>query len=338
MNENILTVSDLVTLYKTESKEVKAIRELDLEVKRGETIALVGESGSGKSTLGLSILRLIEPPNEIASGKLVFHDSGEDVSILDLSLPEIRKFRWKKVSMVFQSAMNVLNPVMRIEDQFIETFEAHSIDGDYSERINHYLELAGLGPKVRRLYPHELSGGMKQRVCIALALSCEPELLIADEPTTALDVVVQKEVLLELNKLKKNLNLSIIFITHDLRVAASVADRIGIFYAGRLVELGPRERIIANPRHPYSKLLLSSIITTSTPRGKKLATLSGSPPDLSVEIKGCSFYERCPVRVDSCRTYNLDRVQVESNHFAECIRAKEELDVTTAALNAKEVS
>ena len=338
MSENILTVTDLVTLYKAESKEVRAIRDLNFEVRKGETIALVGESGSGKSTLGLSILRLIEPPNEISQGKMIFNDHDGEVSILDLSLPEIRKFRWKKISMVFQSAMNVLNPVMRIEDQFIETFEAHNIEGDYSERINHYLELAGLGSKVRRLYPHELSGGMKQRVCIALALSCEPELLIADEPTTALDVVVQKEVLLELNKLKTNLHLSIIFITHDLRVAASVADRIGIFYAGRLVELGPRERIISNPRHPYSKLLLSSIITTNTPRGKKLATLSGSPPDLSVEIKGCSFYARCPVRVDSCLSYNLERISVEKDHFAECIRAKEEIDVTTAALNAKEVN
>jgi peptide/nickel transport system ATP-binding protein len=255
------------------------------------------------------------------------------VSILELSLPEIRSFRWKKISMIFQSAMNVLDPVMRIQDQFIETFEAHSIKGNYGEKINHFLELAGLGSNVRRMYPHELSGGMKQRVCIALALSCEPELLIADEPTTALDVVVQKEVLLELNKLKRNLNLSIIFITHDLRVAASVADRIGIFYAGRIVELGPRNRIIANPRHPYSKLLLSSIITTNTERGKKLATLSGSPPDLSQNIVGCSFYERCPVRMDSCRTYNLERITVEPDHFVECLRAHEELDVTSASIN-----
>ena len=336
MSENILTVSDLVTLYKAEAKTVKAIRNLDLGVRRGETIALVGESGSGKSTLGLSILRLIEAPNEISNGKMIFHDTDGDISILDLSLPEIRKFRWKKVSMVFQSAMNVLNPIMRIEDQFIETFDAHNIGGDHSERINHYLDLAGLGPKVRRLYPHELSGGMKQRVCIALALSCEPEMLIADEPTTALDVVVQKEVLLELNNLKNNLNLSIIFITHDLRVAATVADRIGIFYAGRLVELGPKDRIITNPRHPYSKLLLSSIITTSTPRGQKLATLSGSPPDLSQTISGCSFYDRCPVRLDACRSYDLDRVTVENDHFAECIRAKEDLDVVKAALNKKE--
>ena len=338
MSENILTVSDLVTLYKAETKTVKAIRNLDLGVRRGETIALVGESGSGKSTLGLSILRLIEAPNEISNGKMIFHDTDGDISILDLSLPEIRKFRWKKVSMVFQSAMNVLNPIMRIEDQFIETFDAHNIGGDHSERINHYLDLAGLGPKVRRLYPHELSGGMKQRVCIALALSCEPEMLIADEPTTALDVVVQKEVLLELNNLKNNLNLSIIFITHDLRVAATVADRIGIFYAGRLVELGPKDRVIANPRHPYSKLLLSSIITTSTPRGQKLATLSGSPPDLSQTISGCSFYDRCPVRLDACRSYDLDRVTIENDHFAECIRAKEDLDVVKAALNKKELN
>lgn len=332
MSDDILSVSNLVTLYRAENKVVKALRSLNFNVRRGETIALVGESGSGKSTLGLSLLRLIEPPNEISEGSIVFKDSDGEISVLELSLPEIRKFRWKKISMIFQSAMNVLNPVMRIEDQFIETFEAHSIEGDYGERINHYLELAGLGSKVRRMYPHELSGGMKQRVCIALALSCEPDLLIADEPTTALDVVVQKEVLFELNKLKRTLNLSIIFITHDLRVAASVADRIGIFYAGRIVELGPRNRIIENPRHPYSKLLLSSIITTKTKRGEKLATLSGSPPDLSHEITGCSFYDRCPVRMDSCRTYDQERIMVETDHFAECIRAKEDLDVTMVAM------
>lgn len=338
MNEKVLSISDLVTIYRTETKEVKAVRDLSLEVRKGETLALVGESGSGKSTLGLSILRLIEPPNEIAKGKLVFHESNEDISILDLSLPEIREFRWKKVSMIFQSAMNVLDPVMRIEDQFIETFEAHNIEGDYNQRIDRYLEMAGLGPNVRRLYPHELSGGMKQRVCIALALSCDPELLIADEPTTALDVVVQKEVLIELNKLKKDLNLSIIFITHDLRVAASVADRIGIFYAGRLVEIGPKEQVIREPRHPYSRLLLSSVITIYTPRGKKLSILSGSPPDLSIEIKGCSFYDRCPFRTETCRTYNLERISVGMDHFVECIRANEDLDVVSATWGSKEVS
>lgn len=337
MSEVILSISKLETVYRAEGKEIKAIRNLDLDIYRGETLALVGESGSGKSTLGLSIMRLIEPPNEIVKGRMIFHGDDEDVSILDLTLPKMRMFRWKKVSMIFQSAMNVLNPIMRIEDQFMDTFEAHGIQGNYDERINHYLQLAGLGESVRRLYPHQLSGGMKQRVCIALSLSCEPELLIADEPTTALDVVVQKEILIELNKLKRELNLSIIFITHDLRVAASVADRIGTFYGGRLIEVGKKEQIIKNPRHPYTKLLLSSIITTHTPRGKKLATLEGTPPDLSQVIEGCSFYERCPVRLDGCRTYDLTPVNLENGHFAECIRAKETFDFASANVKLEEV-
>ena len=320
MKDVILSVSGLETTYKTGKKEVKALRNLYLDVKRGETLALVGESGSGKSTLGLSILRLIEPPNEISNGKIVFNDSEGDVSILDLSLPEIRKFRWKKISMIFQSAMNVLNPIARIEEQFIDTFQAHDITGDYNERINHYLEISGLGENVRKLYPHQLSGGMKQRVSIALALCCEPDLLIADEPTTALDVVVQKEVLLELNRLKQELNLSIIFITHDLRVASSIADRIGIFYAGRIIEMGKTEDVIKHPSHPYAQLLLSSIITTRTPKNSVLITLTGSPPDLSSRIIGCSFYPRCPVHDASCLTFNEEKTEVSKEHFVECIR------------------
>ena len=320
MRDVILSITGLETLYRTGKKEVKALRNLDLEVRRGETLALVGESGSGKSTLGLSILRLIENPNEISKGKIIFNDSDGDISILDLSLPEIRKFRWKKISTIFQSAMNVLNPIARIEDQFIDTFQAHEIEGDYSELINHYLEISGLGQNVRRLYPHQLSGGMKQRVNIALALSCEPDILIADEPTTALDVVVQKEVLLELNRLKNDLNLSIIFITHDLRVASAIADRIGIFYAGRIVEIGKKEDVIKHPSHPYSKLLLSSIITTKTPKNSVLITLSGSPPDLGFPIRGCSFYPRCPVHETKCLSFTEEETKVSEDHFVECIK------------------
>lgn len=317
---DILTIKNLETVYSTDTGDVKAVRSLDLNVTRGETLALVGESGSGKSTLGLSILRLLDPPNGVREGEMIFHDSEGDVSILDASLIELREFRWKKISMIFQSAMNVLNPVMRIEDQFIDTFEAHNIEGDYSERIDHYLELAGLGPKVRRLYPHELSGGMRQRVTIALALSCEPELLIADEPTTALDVVVQREILYELNRLKKELNLSIIFITHDLSVAASIADRIGIFYAGRVVELGPKKEVIENPQHPYASMLIGSILTMNTSRNAPLKSLTGVPPDLKKEITGCSFYPRCPVKEFSCTKYDLSPMYTDKNHYVECVK------------------
>lgn len=317
---DILTIKNLETVYSTDTGDVKAVRSLDLSVTRGETLALVGESGSGKSTLGLSILRLLDPPNGVREGEIIFHDHDGDISILDTSLIELREFRWKKISMIFQSAMNVLNPVMRIESQFIDTFVAHNIGGDYNERIDHYLELAGLGPKVRRLYPHELSGGMRQRVTIALALSCEPELLIADEPTTALDVVVQREILYELNRLKKELDLSIVFITHDLSVAASIADRIGIFYAGRVVELGPKSEVIGNPQHPYASMLIGSILTMKTSRNTPLKSLEGVPPDLRKEINGCSFYPRCPVKEFACTVYDLAPVFTDENHYVECVK------------------
>jgi peptide/nickel transport system ATP-binding protein len=327
VSDNILSIHNLETDYSLgNGGYVKAIRSLDLDVKRGESLALVGESGSGKSTLALSIMRLIENPNKIASGEIIFYDKDRDISVLKLGENGSRVFRWKKVAMIFQSAMNILNPVMRVENQFIDTFEAHNIQDDYSARIDKYLTIAGLGNKVRRLYPHELSGGMKQRVSIALALSCEPELLIADEPTTALDVVVQREILFELKQLKNTLKLSIIFITHDLSVAAAVADRIGIFYAGRIVEIGKKEDVIKNTAHPYAKLLLGSIVTLSTPRGKELSSLEGTPPDLSKEITGCSFYERCPSHVKQCLTYDLQPLKVGEDHYVECLRAQELLD------------
>ncbi len=325
MTGNILSIRNLETVYATDfGGKVKALRSLSVDVRRGETLALVGESGSGKSTLALSILRLIEPPNKIQGGEIIFLDSTGDSDILKMSPGKLRRFRWKKVAMIFQAAMNILNPVMRVENQFIDTFEAHGITGDYTQRIDKYLEIAGLGKNVKRLYPHELSGGMKQRVSIALALSCEPELLIADEPTTALDVVVQREILYELNELKEKLNLTIIFITHDLSVASAVADRIGIFYAGRIVEIGKRDDVIYRPAHPYPKLLLSSIVTLSSSKSRPLVSLEGVPPDLSMDIKGCSFYSRCPIRERACLSYNLDQVKVGEDHYVECIKPVKE--------------
>lgn len=320
MSEIILSIRNLNTVFHTPKGDVKAIRNLDLDVERGKVLSLVGESGSGKSTLGFSIMRLIDPPGEIVSGSMNFYGSEETVSIMDLSLPKLRAFRWKKIAMIFQSAMNVLNPVARIEDQFYDTFEAHEIKGDLSQRIDKYLNIAGLGPKVRRLYPHELSGGMKQRVSIALALSCEPELLIADEPTTALDVIVQNEILTSLLKIKDELNLTIIFITHDLSVAATIADKIGIFYAGRVVEIGSKEEVLTHPQHPYTDMLLSSMISLSTDKEEYLPVSEGFPPDLSKPIMGCSFHSRCPIGENACLSYDLSPVKISKTHFVECIK------------------
>ncbi len=320
MSEKILSIRNLNTVFHIPKGDVHAIRNLNLDVERGRILALVGESGSGKSTLGFSIMRLIELPGEIVQGSMIFNGSEDSVSIMDLSLPKLRAFRWKKIAMIFQSAMNVLNPVARIEDQFYDTFEAHDIKENLSERIDQYLSIAGLGPKVRRLYPHELSGGMKQRVSIALALSCEPELLIADEPTTALDVIVQNEILTSLSKIKEELNLTVIFITHDLSVAATIADKVGIFYAGRIVELGTKEEVLSHPQHPYTDMLLSSMISLSTDKEGYLPVSEGFPPDLSKPISGCSFYNRCPIGENACLSYDLTPVMVSKDHTVECIK------------------
>lgn len=321
--QTLLSIRGLETEFDTAKGTVKALRDVDLDLYKGETLALVGESGSGKSTLGLSIMRLIESPGKIKNGSIELRDADGNIDITSLKGGKLRRFRWKKVAMVFQSAMNVLNPVMRIEDQFIDAMEAHDfplkeIDG----RIDHYLKLAGLGTKVRKLYPHELSGGMRQRANIALALTCEPDLLIADEPTTALDVVVQKEILKSLNELKEKLGLTIIFITHDISVAAAIADRVAIFYAGRIVEIGPKEEVIRRPQHPYSKALLSSIITLDTKRGEILTALSGSPPDLRDPIEGCSFASRCPVVKPECSSYAPTESLLGTDHYVECIEKK----------------
>lgn len=321
MSSPILSIKNLNTVFHTPSGDVRAIRDLNLEVNKGEVLAIVGESGSGKSTLGFSILRLIDRPGEIVGdSSIVFHGPQGDVPILELSLPLLREFRWVNISMIFQSAMNVLNPVTRIQRQFIDTFEAHRIEGNYSERIDKYLKIAGLGKQVKRMFPHELSGGMRQRVNIALALSCEPHILIADEPTTALDVVVQKEILSAILKIKEELNLTVMFITHDLSVASSIADRLAIFYAGRPVEVGPADRILKSPQHPYTALLLSSMISLDTNRESYLKTMGGSPPDLKKAISGCSFVERCPIADDSCRTYDLSPGKADGEVYVECLK------------------
>ena len=319
MSFPILSIRKLNTVFHTPSGDVNALRDLSLEVERGEVLAIVGESGSGKSTLGFSILRLIDSPGEIVSGSITYHDKDGDVSILDLSLPKLREFRWVNISMIFQSAMNVLNPVARIERQFIDTFEAHNLGGDYQARIEKYLQIAGLGKQVKKMYPHELSGGMKQRVSIALALSCEPSVLIADEPTTALDVVVQKEILSSIIKIKEELNLTVMFITHDLSVASSIADRLAIFYAGRPVEVGSAEKLLKSPQHPYTAMLLSSMISLNTNRGAFLKTMGGTPPDLRKPIQGCSFMSRCPLAEPACGTYDLSPGKSYGEGYVECI-------------------
>lgn len=313
MNE-ILTIKNLSVVYKTSNRETKALKSINIDFKKHEIAAIVGESGSGKSTMGLAIMKLISDPGKVTSGDIIYHDD-EDINIMNISGGELRRFRWKTISMVFQASMNSLNPVMRIRDQFMDTFEAHSMKQD-DKLLDFLLEHAGLSSDVKNMYPNQLSGGMKQRVNIALALACGPKILIADEPTTALDVVVQKEILEYLVSLKNKLNLTIIFITHDISLASMVADRMFIFYDGRVIESGNTDDIIKNPLHPYTKRLLSLVIDPNSV--KTFNSNINTEKIYNKNNTGCSYYSNCPVRLDACLKYNYHEI-INNDHMVKCI-------------------
>ena len=312
----LLEVNSLRTYYFTSEGVVKAVDNVSLNLERGESLGLAGESGCGKSTFGYSILRLVPPPGRIVGGKILF--DGKD--ILRLDEESFRKeYRWKRISMVFQGAMNALNPVRRIGDQIVEAILAHdenATEEEAYERAGDLLELVGIERVRLRTYPHELSGGMKQRVVIAMALALNPDLLIADEPTTALDVVVQAQILNLLKELKNKLKMSLILITHDLSVIAEIADKVAIMYAGKIVEWGTSEQIFENPQHPYTRGLISSIPRL---RGKKsLFWIPGQPPDLINPPPGCRFHPRCPYVMDRCRREEPPMIEVEPKHYITC--------------------
>jgi peptide/nickel transport system ATP-binding protein len=269
----------------------RAVDGVDLAIHESEILGLAGESGCGKTTVANAVMQILRPPGRIAGGSILFR--GEE--LVGRSAEELRRFRWRNVSMVFQSAMNALNPVMRVGDQFVDAMRAHErIDrGRALAQAAELLDLVGIDRSRLRSYPHELSGGMRQRVIIAIALALKPELIIMDEPTTALDVVVQREILQQVEALKRDFGFAVLFITHDLSLLLEFADRIAIMYAGEIVERAPAERLATNPEHPYTQGLLESFPPLTGPM-TRLAGIPGAPPDLRNPPSGCRFHPRCP--------------------------------------------
>jgi len=286
-------VKDLTTRYQTSKGEVDALEDVNFSLDEGESIGIAGESACGKSTLGLSLIRMIQG-GKITSGKITF--DGE--SILELSESKFNQlYRWKKISMVFQGAMNSLDPVYTIKQQFVEVLKQHKYEGDSEKLILDSIHSVNLDESVLKKYPHELSGGMKQRIIIAMALLLKPKFVIADEPTTALDVLIQAQIINLLKKLKKD-GMSIMLITHDLAILSELADKIGIMYGGNMIEYGSSKDIYKNPKHPYTKGLLESIPTL---HGAKPKFIKGNPPDLLTPNKGCRFIDRCPEAMEKCK-------------------------------------
>jgi peptide/nickel transport system ATP-binding protein len=287
----VLELRGLTVEYRLADRVARAVDGVDLEIAAGEIVGLAGESGCGKSTIANAVMQILRPPAYIAGGSIIFQ--GED--LVGKSAEELRRYRWRNVSMVFQSAMNSLNPVMRVGDQFVDMMQAH-------ERISKQralttagdlLEVVGIDRRRVRAYPHQLSGGMRQRVIIAMALALRPELIILDEPTTALDVVVQREILQQIKELQHELGFSVLFITHDVSLLLELADRVAIMYAGELVETAPVATLAANPRHPYTQGLMRSFPPLHGPL-TRLTGIPGTPPDLAAPPSGCRFHPRCP--------------------------------------------
>ena len=287
-----LVVDGLTSRYDSSNGPVYAVDDVDFSLDDGESIGIAGESACGKSTLGLSIIRMLSGGK--TQGKIVFNDE----SILDVDETEFNEnYRWKKISMVFQGAMNSLDPVFTINEQFLEILKQHDFEGDSKQVIYDSINSVNLDQNVLKKYPHELSGGMKQRVVIAMALLLKPKFVIADEPTTALDVLIQAQIINLLKSLKKS-GMSFMLITHDLAVLSEIADKIGIMYGGQIIEFGSSEEIYKNPKHPYTQGLLKSIPTLN---GNKPTYIKGIPPSLLDAPTQCRFIDRCPLVVDKCK-------------------------------------
>lgn len=321
----ILSVRDLSIDYRTRRGPVRAVRDVSFDVERGETVAIIGESGSGKTTLAISLIRLSPRAARITKGQILYANDRETVDIRTLPDDELRRFRWSECAMVFQAALNSFNPVINIWEQFGDTARAHGMKDAKAihARAEELLELVRLDPKrVLRSYPHELSGGTKQRVLIALSLMLQPQLIILDEPTTALDILTQRSIIDLLGDLKKKLGFSMIFISHDLSIAAELADRMITMYAGTVVERATVNDLFYRPRHPYSVGLLRAVPRVSGAMGA-VESIAGSPPDLIRLPPGCTYAPRCPFAVDACLEREPELLPVDmADHDARCIRWK----------------
>lgn len=317
-----LEIKDLVIKYITQDGIVNAVNGINLTLDKGETLGLVGETGAGKTTTALSILRLLSsPPAKICGGEILF----DGKSILDMSESEMRKVRGGAIAMIFQDPMTALNPVITVEKQIAENVFSHNkvSKAESITRAREMLEMVGIQPERGSEYPHQFSGGMKQRVIIAMALACNPQLLLADEPTTALDVTIQAQVLDMMIDLKKKMGTSMILITHDLGVVAETCDKVAIMYAGEIVEAGTLEQIFEHVKHPYTQGLFNSLpnLEVDTERLKPIQGLMPDPMNLPT---GCKFHPRCPYVTDACKTQAPPVVEVEPGHMVRCIFVSEE--------------
>lgn len=299
MNSNILEIEHLTVHFPIYIGTVRAVEDVTLEIKQGEVMGLVGESGCGKSTLGFSILRLLRPPGLIAGGQIRYH--GND--IVKMNKQELLAIRGKRIAMIFQDPLTSLNPLFRVGDQFIEAIQTHAngvSNKEALERAADMLKRLGIAPDRLYEYPHQMSGGMRQRIMIGIALVLNPDLLLADEPTTSLDVIVEAQFLDLLNELREQFNLTILLISHNIGIVAQMADRVTVMYGGRLAETGKAEALFADPRHPYTQGLLASIPNIKLDQ-PKLHSMPGAPPDLVDPPSGCVFHPRCPYVMDKCR-------------------------------------
>ncbi len=322
--ETLLSIKDLVIEYKTDAEVVHAVNGISLEIGVGETVGLVGETGAGKTTIALGLMQLIpDPPGELVSGEIIFE--GKDLT--KLSINDMREIRGRKISMIFQDPMTALNPIMTVGEQIAEVIRLHEKVGDRPinasearQKAIEMLEMVGIPGERHEEYPHQFSGGMKQRVVIAIALACNPVLLIADEPTTALDVTIQAQVLDMMDKLKQKLKTSMLMITHDLGIVADICDKVAIIYAGEIVEYGNKEDIFLKTSHPYTKGLFASL-PSITSKAKRLIPIKGLMPNPADLPQGCKFNPRCPECTEECRSGEIPNLELNPGHFVRCIKA-----------------